>query len=101
MGRRPTQLVPESLVTKEVIQYPIESSPLYKLSNKKKLCLLLECTLDDLSYIRRHGKALYQYFSTADRYKSDLPPLIHKARKVQAPHRILSDIQKRLLKFLS
>jgi len=83
------------------IQYATDHSPLYELSSHKRMCVLLKCTMADLSVIRRDKGAMYSRFETKDRYQSSLPALLHKSRPVQAPQAVLAKVQARLMELLS
>jgi RNA-directed DNA polymerase len=83
------------------IQYATDHSPLYELSSRRRMCVLLKCTMADLSTIRRTKTALYSRFETRDRYQSSLAALAHKPRPVQAPQAVLAKVQARLMELLS
>lgn len=79
--------------------YNLEQSPLYRLSNKRKLAELLGCTFSDLKRAARSEQ--YECFDTHDKYESRHKDLQHKPRRVEAPKGELEVIQRRLAELLS
>ena len=80
------------------VQYAVHDSPLYKLSNRKRMLTILKMTVEESTFIRR--RRIYNLFETEDKYKSKLPALKHKARQIQSPETVLKRIQTRLANLL-
>lgn len=80
------------------IQYSVQASPLYRLSSRKRMLGILKMTVAESAALRR--KKAYNLFQTADKYRSELPALKHKARHIQSPEAVLKRVQARLAKLL-
>lgn len=81
-----------------LVQYARWDSPLYKLSNRKRMLIILKMTAEESASTRR--KRVYNLFETEDKYKSELPALQHKARQIQSPEAVLKRVQTRLANLL-
>lgn len=80
------------------VQYALRDSPLYRLSSRKRMLIILKMTAEESAFIRR--KRVYNLFETEDKYKSEIPALKHKARQIQSPEAVLKRVQTRLANLL-
>lgn len=74
--------------------YDIKNSPLYKLSNKRKLAFLLHSNLPTLTTIVKNIDDHYDVYEISQKNKK-------KKRQIEAPSQILKTIQKRIKILLS
>ena len=75
---------------KKFSTYPLTSSPLYRLSNKRKLAELLDIDKEQLNLASSSLSELYKKYVDGK-----------TKRQIEEPHGLLLDVQRRILKLLS
>lgn len=82
---------------KYVYELELLNSPLFHITSKKRLAILLCSSIKELNHIVRSKNQMYQYFNEN---KTDDSGNIIKVRPIQNPHDRLKQIHSRIGKFL-
>lgn len=82
---------------KYVYELELLSSPLFHITSKKRLAILLHSSVKELNNIVRSKDQMYQYFNET---QTDNSGIIIKVRPIQNPHDRLKQIHSRIGKFL-
>src|SRR5699024_8869467 len=82
---------------KYVYDLELMNSPLFHITSKKRLAILLGSTVKELNDITRYKSQMYQYFTDT---KKDNNGNVIKIRPIQNPHDRLKQIHSRIGKLL-
>ena len=82
---------------KYVYELELINSPLFHITSKKRLAILLGSSIKELNHIVRFKGQMYQFFDEKDKDKNGN---VIKTRPIQNPHDRLKQIQSKIGKFL-
>lgn len=82
---------------KYVYELELINSPLFHITSKKRLAILLGSSIKELNHIVRFKGQMYQFFDDKDKDKNGN---VIKTRPIQNPHDRLKQIQSKIGKFL-